>query len=117
MKTLANPLTINYLALEETSEVDSIIKDKFTRLIQVCHEVQNCQVKVANIAKYKATQTNYSYLVSINLSLPEGVDLYTLRLPQPAAEDSVKGAIADAFAMIYRKLIELQLEKKQIVYA
>ncbi|MGF1591225.1 MAG: HPF/RaiA family ribosome-associated protein [Pleurocapsa sp.] len=115
MKTLANPLITNYLALEETLEVDSLIKDKFSRLSQVCHEVQNCQVKVANIARHKAKKTNYAYLVSINLSLPEGVELYTLRSPQPEAEDSLQGAIADAFARIYRQLIELQL-KKNIVH-
>ncbi len=116
MKTLADPLIINYLAMEETLEVDSLIKDKFSRLIRVCNEVQNCQVKVANIARYKATETNYSYLVSINLSLPEGVDLYTLRSPEPAAEDSIKSAIADAFARVYRQLIELQFEKTHLVY-
>ena len=110
MNTLTKPVQIKYLAVEKTSEIDVIIQARFARLKQVYSQIQDCQVKVANIARHKKTEFKYSYLVSINLTLLEGVNLYTLRCPRRLKEDSLKRAIADAFAMIYRKLIELQLE-------
>lgn len=105
-------LAIDYLAVEETSENNSVIIAKFARLKQVCNRILGCKIKVANIARYKAMDTNCSYLVSISLNLSEGVELYTLRSPQPFSEDSFKIAIADAFARIYRKLIELRFESE-----
>lgn len=106
------PLAINYLAVEVTSETDSLIADKFARLKQVCDRVLSCKVRVANIARHKALDTDHSYLVSISLNLSEGVELYTLRSPQPLSEDSFESAIADAFARTYRQLIELRFEKE-----
>ena len=111
MITYLTPLQIDYLAIEKTLETDSLIGDMFARLKQVCNQVLSCKVRVANIARNQATATNCSYLVSISLSLSEGVELYTLRSPQPLSEDSLKSAISDAFAGTYRQLIELQFEK------
>ena len=112
MITSSIPLAINYLAVEETLETNSLIADKFARLKQVCNQVLSCKVRVANIARHKVMDTDYSYLVSISLNLSEGVELYTLRSPQPLSEDSLKSAIADAFARTYRQLIELRFEKE-----
>ena len=79
--------------------------------MQVYSQIQDCQVKVANIARHRKTAYKYSYLVSIDLTLAEGVNLY-MCFPQ-VSKDS-PSAIADAFAMIYRKLIELQFNNKPI---
>lgn len=116
MNTIVKSLDVNYLNIEKTSAIDLMLEEKFARLRQVCNYVLNCRVKVANIARHRKTSTNYSYLISISLNLPEGIDLYALRSPQPLAEDSIEKAIADAFAKIYRKLIELQFEENRVVY-
>lgn len=116
MNTLAKPLVINYLAIAETSEVNSLIESKFTRLKRVYKNLKNCQIKIANIAQHKKTTIKNSYLVSISLDLPDGVHLYTLRSPQTIGEDSLSSAISDAFARIYRQLIELQFEKDYVVH-
>lgn len=103
---------IEYLAIERKSEAELIISQKFTRLRDTCNciqnYVQNCRVKIANIAGNKSTDINYAYLVSINLILSEGLDVYTLRVPRFSEEDSINTAIADAFAKTYRQLIELR---------
>ena len=114
MITHVDPLTIDYLAIEKTPETNYLIENMFARLKQVCNQVLACKVRVANVAQYNTANTNSSYLVSVSLSLSEGVELYTLRSPQPLSEESFRSAIADAFARAYRQLIELQFEQKYI---
>lgn len=109
---MIDSLVIDYLAIEKTWAVDSLIKSKFSRLQQVYNRIQKCQVKLANIAQNRRKKLKHSYLISINLELPEGVQLYTLRFPQALVEDSLHEAIASAFAKIYRQLIELQSEEQ-----
>lgn len=109
MNGLVKSLEINYLSIDPTSELDSIIREKYTRLKNVCGHISKCQIKVANIAKNKK-QVNNSYLISVSITMPEGFDVYTLRFPQINNNDSLERAIADVFAKIYRKLIELRLE-------
>ena len=105
-------LEIEYLAVNQTSELDHVIEQKFARLNRVCNYILKCQVKIANIAHNKRKQTNSLYMVSINITMPEGFDVYTLRSPQNQQNDSIDRAISDVFAMIYRKLIELKLENE-----
>ena len=113
LKKILN-ININYLDIEKTSEINLIIEDKFAKLRQVCARISS-HLKLANIARHRKTATNYSYLISIGLNLPERIGLYALRLPQ-SIEDSIEKAIAEVFAKIYRKLIELQLGNHQVVY-
>ena len=110
MNATLSPLALDYLAIEKTAEIDSIIEKKFARLSERCDRIQNCKIKIANVARYQKNKTNCSYLISISLSLAEGISLYVLRSPQLLAEDFVESALADAFAKIYRKLIELRFE-------
>ena len=110
MNSLNKPLEIEYLAINQTSELDRIIEQKFARLHNVCEHILKCQIRIANIARNKRRQPNSLYMVSINITMPEGFDVYTLRSPQEQQSDSIEQAIADVFAMIYRKLIELNLE-------
>lgn len=110
MNALLFPLEIDYLAIEKTAEIDSIIEKKFARLSERCDRIQNCKVKIANVARHQKTKIGCSYLISISLNLGGGISLYVLRSPQPLAEDFVESALADAFAKIYRKLIELRFE-------
>lgn len=110
MNTLVSPLAINHLGIEKTAEIDLTIQKKFARLNERCDRIQNCKVKIANVARHQKTALDRSYLVSISLFLREGISLYILRSPQLITEDCAESAVADAFAKIYRKLIELQLE-------
>lgn len=115
MKTFEKPLAINYLGIKETVTIRSIIEHKFSRLKQICSSIQTCQIKVANIAD-NSDSVNCSYLVSVSLHLPQGVELYSLRLP-PKSQDSFKRAIADVFAQTFRQLIELQVEEKYLLHS
>ena len=110
MNNTAKSLEIQYLAIEKTPELDSIIEQKFARLNKVCNYILKCQIKIANITRYKQKKASSLYMASINITMPEGFDLYTLRSPQNQKTDSIEGAISDVFATIYRKLIELKLE-------
>ncbi|MGD1921979.1 MAG: HPF/RaiA family ribosome-associated protein [Pleurocapsa sp.] len=112
MNSLLKPLKIEYLAIEQTGKLDSIIEQKFARLNNVCDYIIKCQVKIANITHNRQKQSNSLYMASISITTPEGFDIYTLRSPQNKQNDSVEKAIADVFAMIYRKLIELKLENQ-----
>jgi|GEM_PF-2149807 len=109
MNTLLQSLEVNYLAIEKTSKIELIISDQFARLKSVCNYIQQCKINVANIASQINKPIDSAYLVSINITMPEGFDLYTLRTPQANSNDSIEDAIADVFAMIYRKLIEVKL--------
>ena len=80
MKTLEKQLAINYLGIKETATVKSIIEHKFSRLKQVCNSIQTCQIKVANVVDNSSPAAKHSYLVSVSLHLPQGVELYSLRL-------------------------------------
>ena len=111
MNSLKKYLEIEYLAVDKTSEIENIIKQKFERLCNVCNYILKCKVKVANIAIEKNAASQFSYMVSISITMPEGFDVYTLRIPQEQ-NDSVEQAISDVFATIYRKLIELKLESQ-----
>lgn len=115
MNSLKRYLEVEYLAIDKTLEIEDVIKQKFERLHSVCNYILKCKVKVANIGIQKKSASKFSYMVSISITMPEGFDVYTLRFPQNE-NDSVEQAIADVFAMIYRKLIELKLESQlQIV--
>ena len=111
MNSLKRYLEIEYLAVDKTSQIENMIKQKFDRLLTVCNYILKCKVKVANIAIQKNAASQFSYMVSISITMPEGFDVYTLRIPQQH-NDSVEQAISDVFATIYRKLIELELEKQ-----
>ena len=112
MNSLRKYLEIEYLAVDRTSEIDNIIKQKFKRLRNVCSHILKCKVKVANIAVPKNAASQFLYMVSISITMPEGFDVYTLRIPQKEQNDSVEQALSDVFAMLYRQLIELELESK-----
>lgn len=116
MKTLVKPLAIDYLGIKETVAIESIIEQKFSRLKQVCDSIQTCQIKVANVASHSERSTSHSYLVSVNLHLPQGLELYSLRVPA-SSQDCLKQAIADVFAQTFRKLIELQVEEKYLLHS
>ena len=108
------PLSINYLGIEETAAIQSAIEHKFKRLEQVCNSIRACQVKLAATAIDSERSASSSYLVSVSLRLPQGVELYSLRLPANS-QDSLKQAIADVFARIFRQLIELQIEENYLL--
>ena len=114
MDNAVKPLVIDYLGITEIIESNSIVEDKFSRLITVCDRIKTCSVKVAKVATNSVQPKDSSYLVSINLRLSEGVELYTLRSPLPF-KDSFSIAVADAFAAMYRRLIELQVEEEYSV--
>lgn len=116
MNNVVKPLAIDYLGITEIIESNSIVEDKFSRLTAVCDRIKTCTVKVAKVASDSMQSKDSSYLVSINLCLSEGIELYTLRSPLPF-EDSFSVAVADAFAKMYRRLIELQVEEKYSVFA
>ena len=113
MNNVVKPLAIDYLGINEVTASNSIVEDKFGRLRTVCDRIKTCTVKVADIASLQQSKGN-SYLISISLSLSEGVELYVLRSPSPM-EDTISDAVADAFAKMYRRLIELQVEEKYLV--
>ena len=109
MSTRVKSLEVSCLAVEQTYKLESIIFEQFARLKKVCNYIQECKINVANIANRQETSIDFAYLISINLTMPEGLELYTLRTPQINSNDSIEKAIADVFAMIYRKLIEVKL--------
>ena len=112
MNSLKRYLEVEYLAIDKISEIENAIEQKFARLFNVCNCILKCKVKVANIGIQKKTASKFSYMVSINITMPEGFDVYTLRFPQNEQNDTLEQAISDVFAMIYRKLIELKLESQ-----
>lgn len=109
MNSLTIPLEIQYLAIEQTSELNSVIEQKFARLNKVCNYITKCQVKIADLARSRQKNSN-GFMISINLTMSEGFDIYTLRSPQDRPTDSIDRAISSVFAAVYRKLIELELE-------
>ena len=112
MNSFKRCLEIEYLSVDKTLEIENIVKYKFERLCNVCNYILKCKVKVANIAIQKNVASRFLYMVSISITMPEGFDVYTLRIPQKEHTDSVEQAISDVFATIYRKLIELKLESQ-----
>ena len=111
MTTLAQSLEVQCLAAEQTSKLELMISEQFARLKSVCDYIQECKVNIVNVARHQKTPIDFAYLVSINITMPEGFDLYTLRTPQENRDDSIEDAIYDVFAMVYRKLIEVKLER------
>ncbi|MEM7761327.1 MAG: hypothetical protein AAF298_24840 [Cyanobacteria bacterium P01_A01_bin.40] len=104
-------LKIDNLFIKITPELESNLQHKYQRLRQVCDRIERCQIKLADLAQSSFKSKNCAYLISINLTMTEGFDVYTLRFPKSSQHESIEQAIADIFARTYRKLIELKLEE------
>jgi len=97
MKTLEKPLAINYPRRTEIAGIESIIKQKFSRLMQV-YNFLACQIEVANVAAKSKRAINHSYLASVSRPLPQE-ERYGLKLT-PNSQDSMREARSLCFCSI-----------------
>lgn len=112
MVASSNLLQVNHLNIQNTPEVKLVISSHYQRLRKACDRIKKCQIRMVNIARNRKLKAENSYLVSINLTMAGGFDLYILRSPKENHQESLQIAITEAFAQVYRRLIELRLEEK-----
>jgi len=109
------PLAIDYLGINLIKAIESVVEHKLNRLKQV-GKFMPTQIKLANVVFSSKQPANYSYLVGVSLYLSQEVELHGLRLA-PGFQDDLMRAIANVFALPFRQLTELQVEKDYLLHA
>lgn len=100
------PLDISYRNVDKTEALDTLIRDKATKLEEVCDHIMGCHIAI------EQTHTNPDqgspYRVRIDLTVPPNHEIVAEKSPDEGIQyDSLQMVIRDAFEAARRQLKEL----------
>ncbi|MFE4105554.1 HPF/RaiA family ribosome-associated protein [Almyronema epifaneia] len=108
------PLEIVYRGVDKTNALESLIREKVSKLERVCDHIISCHVAVEQTHEHPSAGSPYR--VRINLTVPPGHELAVDKSPDQGTQYKPPEAlIRDAFEAAQRQLTELVDRQQQKV--
>ncbi|MEC4894464.1 MAG: HPF/RaiA family ribosome-associated protein [Oscillatoria sp. PMC 1051.18] len=100
------PLEISYRGVEKSEAIESLIRQKASKLEQVCNYMNSCRVIVEKIHEHP--KSGSPYRVRIDMTVPPGHELAVDKSPDTGKQyEPLDAVIRDAFEAARRQLKEL----------
>ncbi|MBZ8180119.1 HPF/RaiA family ribosome-associated protein [Oscillatoria salina] len=100
------PLEISYRGVDKSEAIESLIRQKASKLEQVCNYMNSCRVIVEKIHEHP--KSGSPYRVRIDMTVPPGHELAVDKSPDAGKQyEPLDAVIRDAFEAARRQLKEL----------
>ncbi|WP_019503686.1 HPF/RaiA family ribosome-associated protein [Pleurocapsa sp. PCC 7319] len=104
---------ITYRNIEKTDAIDSLIREKITKLEKFCDYMNSCRVVVEKAHKHPDSGSPYK--VSIDITIPHGREIAVSHNPDRGKQyPPLEVVIRDAFEAARRQVVGLSTEQKGI---
>jgi cold shock CspA family protein len=107
-------LAISYRDVEKTETLEAHIRERTSKLENVHNNIISCSVAVEQ--PHRSRTTGNPYRVRIAVRVPPEHEIVVTRNPgEPAADDTVIGAVNEVFETAYRRLRKLaQIQRNEV---